>query len=82
VPIGDIMAQEEWLTNMEEALGQLPEPFRVILALKYMHHASCQEIAQILDLSMPAVKSRLFEARKLLRKKTELLAEREKGVAQ
>lgn len=74
VPIGEVLEKEAWLGRMEGAMGQLPEPFRVILALKYMNDYSCGEIAGILDLSVPAVKSRLFEARKLLRKLTEAAA--------
>lgn len=78
VPISDLTAKEEALTRMEEALGHLPEPFRVILGLKYMNDYSCREIADILDIPETTVKSRLFEARKLLRKKTLALASDDK----
>lgn len=80
VPMAELLQKEAWLAHMEEALSQLPEPFRIILALKYMNDYSCQEIARILELTVPAVKSRLFEARKLLRKNTEALTlNEEKG---
>lgn len=69
VPVSDLADREEALDRMEEALRHLPEPFRVILGLKYMNDYSCREIADILDLPETTVKSRLFEARKLLRKK-------------
>jgi RNA polymerase sigma-70 factor (ECF subfamily) len=83
VPVAEMLEKEAWLTQMEAAMGQLPEPFRVILALKYMNDFSCAEIAEILDLTVAAVKSRLFEARKLLRKLTESSAiAEEKGQAQ
>lgn len=83
VPITEMLEKEAWLTAMEGAMGQLPEPFRVILALKYLNDYSCGEIAEILDLTVAAVKSRLFEARKLLRKLTEAAAAAdEKGQAQ
>ena len=74
VPVADWVEKERRLATMEEAIGELPEPFRVILALKYMNGYSCARMAEILDISVSAVKSRLFEARKLLRKKTEALA--------
>ena len=74
VPVTELVEKEQWLQRLEEALQLLPEPFRVILALKYMNDYSCREIAEILDISVSAVKSRLFEARKLLRKKTDSLA--------
>ena len=79
VPVAELMEKEERLSHMEEALGHLPEPFRVILGMKYMNDYSCREIADILDISVSAVKSRLFEARKLLRKMTESLKERRQG---
>lgn len=80
VPMAELFEKETWLTHMEGALGQLPEPFRIILALKYMNGYSCNEIAGALELSVSAVKSRLFEARKLLRNLTEAMAGEEKGM--
>ena len=78
VPVSELTQKEAWLTQMEEAMAHLPEPFRVILGMKYMNDYSCKEIAEILHISGSAVKSRLFEARKLLRKRTEAMGEREK----
>lgn len=77
VSVNELAEKEKWLTHMEDALNHLPEPFRVILGMKYMNDYSCKEMADILDISIPAVKSRLFEARKLLRKMTEALAGKE-----
>ncbi|HUT24273.1 MAG TPA: sigma-70 family RNA polymerase sigma factor [Sumerlaeia bacterium] len=81
VAITEITEKEEWLTRMERAMERLPEPFRVILGMKYMNDYSCREIADILDITVPAVKSRLFEARKVLRKNMEALASRDGGAA-
>jgi len=77
VPVREMLEREAWLDRMEASIARLPEPFRVILALKYMNDYSCREIAEILDLSVAAVKLSLFEARKLLRKLTESLAAKE-----
>jgi len=72
VPIDEVLIKEEELKQLQIALGELPESFRIILGMKYMnqknfsHCYSCKEIAGILDISVEAVKSRLFEARKLL----------------
>ncbi len=74
VPVAELKEKEEWLTRMEQAMGLLPEPFRVILGMKYMNDYSCREIAEIQAITVPAVKSRLFEARKLLRRQMESLA--------
>jgi RNA polymerase sigma-70 factor (ECF subfamily) len=66
VPIDKVLIKEEELRCLECALSTLPEPFRVILSMKYMNRYSCQEIAGTLGLAVGTVKSRLFEARKLL----------------
>ncbi len=78
VPVSELAEKEAWFTQMEEAMAHLPEPFRVILGMKYMNDYSCKEIAEILHISVSAVKSRLFEARKLLRKRTEALSEKKR----
>jgi RNA polymerase sigma-70 factor (ECF subfamily) len=79
IPMSEMMEQETWLRRMESAMADLPEPFREILALKYMSHYSVLRIAEILDISEPAVKSRLFQARKTLRRLTEDRAAAEAG---
>ena len=79
VPVSELMEKERWLERMERAIPALPEPFRVILGMKYMNDYSCRDIAEILDVSVPAVKSRLFEARKLLRRRMQELAAEQGG---
>jgi len=66
VPIHEVLIREEELKILEKAIESLPEPFRLIVGMKYMNDLRYREIAAILDISMGAVKSRLFEARKLL----------------
>ncbi|MCE5229754.1 sigma-70 family RNA polymerase sigma factor [bacterium] len=75
VPSDEWVQKEAWLTTMEAAIDELPEPFRVVLALKYMNEYSYEQIAEVLGISLGAVRSRLFEARKLLKQKTESLAQ-------
>ena len=65
--------KEEQLQQLEKALVTLPEPFRIILSMKYMNHYSYKQIAAVLDISIEAVKSRLFEARKLLARRMKSL---------
>lgn len=69
VPIHEVLIKEEELKLLQTALNSLPEPFRIIIGMKYMNQYSCKEIAGALDISVEAVKSRLFEARKLLAKR-------------
>ncbi|PYL68990.1 MAG: RNA polymerase subunit sigma-24, partial [Verrucomicrobia bacterium] len=52
---------------IEEAIMQLPESQRMALILRRYEQLSYEEIAEILDLSVPAVKSVLFRARTELR---------------
>lgn len=49
------------------AMEQLPEPFRTTLVLREMEGHAYEEIAQILDVSIGTVESRIFRARAKLR---------------
>ncbi|HNY26702.1 MAG TPA: RNA polymerase sigma factor [Candidatus Sumerlaeota bacterium] len=79
LPFFAVADREASLGRLEAAMARLPEPFRVVLGMKYMNQYSYRQIAEILGLSAEAVKSRLFEARKLLRKQTEAMAPGEKS---
>ncbi|MBI1291742.1 sigma-70 family RNA polymerase sigma factor [bacterium] len=72
-PIGDTLEADEQVLLMRVALSQLPEQHRVVIALKYLEGASCKDIADRLEIGVEAAKSRLFEARKLLRNRMESL---------
>jgi len=52
---------------IEDAIMQLPESQRIALILRRYEQLSYEQIAEILDLSVPAVKSILFRARTELR---------------
>jgi len=71
VPIDEVLIKEEELKRLDAILATLPEPFRIILGMKYMNRWSCEEIAVTLDVPLGTVKSRLFEARKLLARRME-----------
>lgn len=60
--------ESELADKMNAALLELPEKYRVVFYLKDMDGLSNEKIAEILDLSLPAVKSRLNRARLFLRK--------------
>jgi RNA polymerase sigma-70 factor, ECF subfamily len=53
--------------GVQEALGDLPVPFREILLLCEVEEMSYQEIAETLAIPIGTVMSRLFRARKALR---------------
>jgi RNA polymerase sigma-70 factor (ECF subfamily) len=47
-------------------LDTLPPDYRTIIILKYWHMLSYQEIAQTMEMTVSAVKSKLFRARKMM----------------
>src|SRR6266480_1940169 len=61
------LLETELQQAIEDAIMQLPESQRMALILRRYEQLSYEEIAEILDLSVPAVKSVLFRARTELR---------------
>jgi len=62
--------------SLYRALEDLPETLRVPLVLKYCNGCKEAEIAEILDIGVGAVKSRLYDGRKKLRSAMEREAAR------
>ena len=52
--------------SVREAIATLPETYGVPLILRYTEDLSYAEIAEVLSITVPAVKSRLFRARNML----------------
>src|SRR5881397_302649 len=63
------LLESELQQTIEEAIMQLPESQRMALVLRRYEQLSYEQIAEVLDLSVPAVKSFLFRARTELRSK-------------
>ena len=63
------LLESELQQAIEQAIMQLPESQRMALVLRRYQEMSYEEIAEILDLSVPAVKSVLFRARTELRER-------------
>ncbi len=61
------LLEDELQQAIEEAIMQLPESQRMALVLRRYEQLSYEQIAGVLDLSVPAVKSVLFRARTELR---------------
>jgi RNA polymerase sigma-70 factor (ECF subfamily) len=61
------LLETELQRAIEEAIMQLPESQRMALVLRRYEQLSYEQIAEVLDLSVPAVKSVLFRARTELR---------------
>ena len=54
---------------MLACIAGLDDDDRIIVSLKHMEGLSYKEIAELMETSVSAVESRLFRARKVLRKK-------------
>ena len=61
------LLQEELQSKIDSAIAQLPDTQRMALVLRRYQELSYEEIAEVLELSVPAVKSLLFRARTELR---------------
>jgi RNA polymerase sigma-70 factor (ECF subfamily) len=61
---------------LDEAVQSLKPAFRTVFQLRDIEELSTEETAQVLDLSIPAVKSRLLRARLQLREKLTRLFKR------
>jgi RNA polymerase sigma-70 factor (ECF subfamily) len=54
---------------VEEAIGRLPEDYRVVVVLRDMQGLSYREIAEAADISVDVVRTRLARARAMLRER-------------
>lgn len=55
--------------DVKKAIEELPDDFKMVIVLSFLEGFSYQEIADITDLQLGTVKSRLHRGRKLLQKK-------------
>jgi RNA polymerase sigma-70 factor, ECF subfamily len=64
-----ISSKHEMRLVLEAAVAKLPEEYRTIFLLRDVDGLSNQEVGEILNITVPAVKSRLHRSRLMLRKK-------------
>lgn len=64
-----IVERGERADTVQKAVGTLPEAQRVMIALYHFHHRSYEEIAEVMNLPIGTVKSRLNRARLALKNK-------------
>jgi RNA polymerase sigma-70 factor, ECF subfamily len=67
--IDKILIEREGMEQIEKAISDLPEKYRIVFHLRHVEGLSNPEVGKILELSLPAVKSRLHRARLSLRDK-------------
>jgi RNA polymerase sigma-70 factor (ECF subfamily) len=63
----DALFEKELLSELDQAVGKLPEKYRTIFLLRDVEEFSTEETAEILGITESAVKSRLHRARLFLR---------------
>jgi RNA polymerase sigma-70 factor, ECF subfamily len=65
----DRIAQEEIRARVEDELRKVPEPYRTTVILRDLEEMSYEEIAEITDVSLGTVKSRLTRGRQALKER-------------
>jgi len=63
------LLSREGTEKIEKAINELPQVYRIVFHMKDVEGLTGKEIAEILGLSLPAVKSRVLRARLFLRDK-------------
>lgn len=77
VPLDDIPepvleTPDDWVVDpaqLQSALAELPEEFRSVIVLYYLEHLSYREIAEMLEIPLGTVMSRLSRGKGALRRK-------------
>lgn len=62
-------ADREALRVLEHEVAALPEVFREVIVLRHVEECSYEEIAEVLEVNLGTVKSRLSRAREILRER-------------
>ena len=65
----EVSAHDEVRARVEEELRKVPEPYRTTLILRDLEEMSYEEIAEITEISLGTVKSRLTRGREALRQR-------------
>lgn len=68
-PPDTAILDDEMQSAVERAISELPETQRMAVILRRYQDVSYEEIGEVLELTVPAVKSVLFRARTVLREK-------------
>jgi len=69
VDISELYEKKELMERLEAALSDLPEMYRLVFILRDVEGFSNRDVAKMLDISVPAVKSRILRARMFLKEK-------------
>lgn len=67
--VEDVAAQREFRRRVDRAMDELPERLRLVVILAAMQGHGTREVAEMLSVPEGTVKSRLFQARRILAEK-------------
>jgi RNA polymerase sigma-70 factor (ECF subfamily) len=67
--VDSISIRNEMLEALETAIRKLPDDYRPVFILRDVDGLTSREVSRILDLTVPAVKSRLHRSRLMLRRR-------------
>ncbi len=70
----DLLSEEIKMT-LHAAIDNLPESYRLLITLRHLQEMSYAEIATVTEMPLGTVKTGIFRARRLLRKKLEEMEE-------
>lgn len=73
------LVQQETVEQVQQALAQLDDQFRQVLVLRELEDCSYETIAEMLELPVGTVRSRLHRARMQLREKLKAVLQQEPG---
>ena len=75
----DQLIKQEETTFVQQAVRRLPERLKMPVLLYYMEDLPVAEIASVLKIPAGTVKSRLYQARNLLKKELEVILDEKTG---
>jgi len=61
---------------VREAIKQLPEKYRLPIVLRYLEEFTYQQIAEVMEVPVTTVETRLYRGKALLQKKLAIVLER------
>jgi len=61
---------------VQQAIAQLPEKYRIPLVLRYLEEFSYRQIAEIMDLPLTTIETRLYQGKALLQKRLDSILQR------
>ncbi len=68
----EVVLDRETRRQVRDLLNSLPPDYRAVVALRYWHELSYEEIAETLHTTVAAIKSRLFRARQMMVSRVEI----------